>query len=174
MRKYVITATKNKPPSRSARLLEKRPQQQQKQVSLTKRSPVSSPVHNMAHNDDSYLEQRCNQAPSTLSNSNKNQTHSSNEVVIRCHDFWDDCGPFSEQICYSTTQDVFPSITSIMDLTQDGIQKQKGFLNLNHDQNGGSSSDDADNQTQSRSSSARVSYSQSTTSTIDNDWNLSC
>lgn len=170
MRKYVITASKNNPPSRSARLLEKRPQQQQKQASLTKRSPVSSPVYN----DDSYLEQRCNQAPSTLPNSNKNQTHSSNEVVIRCHDFWDDCGPFSEQICYSTTQDVFPSITSTVDLTQDGIQKQKGFLNLNHDQNGGSSSDDADNQSQSRISSSRVSYSQSTTSTSDNGSKSSC
>ena len=180
MRKYVINtgaSSKKKPPSQSARLLEKRPQQQQS--FLPKRSPLSSPagVHGMPNSspsDGSSLEHH-NQSPSTISN-NKNQTPSEVQHIIRYQDFWDDGGPFSEKKCFfSTTQeDDIPSAisSSILDITSQpdgvaGIPKQKGFLNLNLQDSDSSSDDYGGNQSESRSS--LVSYS-----TSDDGSNSSC
>ena len=159
MRKY-NTATKKPPPR--FRLLDRpqqQQQQQQQQVSLDQMLSSSSSQSMDVVNIPSggclekrwWNEERYQPTP-TLS---KQQA---DEVGISCQDFWDG-GPFGKQICCSHAP-------SFMEMTG-GIQKQKGFLNLNDVEDGdrGLSSDGSRSHV-----SSRISHNESRSS----DSNSSC
>jgi len=116
MRKYVI----NKPHSR---LLPKRPQIKNSNMSQHCSSQPSS-THSMEANANpsgcNLPQSFCNyRAASSLSH------NSTSEIVIDHNEFWD--GPYSEQICL-----VQSSCNDLEQPSEEGIQKQRGFLDINN------------------------------------------